>query len=175
MLRLLRIFSSAKRARGEAKKSRESSRKGPVAAGAAKHPKTKPRSESKPLAKVMRERRREHWETPELEGPEFSGLIERRATDTRGLMPEPFRSAPEPGQKERGPSQLGKDPGHVHVQQPGEGEADTSSTGVFLSALDTSSITLADSGLFKVGEEDETKRKEAKQRYAGRYNPYDGD
>jgi len=172
MLRFLRIFSSKKRARGDPKKSSGSSRKGPLAAGAERR---KPGIDSQPLAAVMKERRRPRWEAPELEGPEFSGLIERRATDTRGLMPEPYISEPEPGQKERGPSQLGTDPGHVHVPQSGETESDTSTTGVFLSALDVSAIRLADSGKFKVGDEDDVRRKEQKRRYAGRYNPYEGD
>jgi len=125
---------------------------------------------------VTRERRRPRWEEPELDGPEFSGLIERRATDTRGLMPEPYISEPEVGQKDRGPSQPSTDPGHFDVQQSDQTGTDTSSTGIFKLAFDDSSIRLADSGKFKVGDdEDDLRRKEQKRRYAGRYNPYDGD
>ena len=119
---------------------------------------------------VVASRKRSDWEEPELDGPEFGGLIERRGVDTRGLMPQPWKPQKDPEHKPRQPSQLGSDPGHVKVSDNAAGEESTASTGMFLAALDNSAITLADSGLFRMADEVE---EEAPEDLPDRFDPYD--
>ena len=102
----------------------------------------------------------------EASGPEFGGLIERRGVDQRGLMPKAYKKEVAQQEKPRSDSELGKNPKFVNIKSQPDEEISPESTGVFLSALDNSSITLADSGLFKIENDDDEEPKES-------FNPYD--
>jgi hypothetical protein len=106
------------------------------------------------LAEVVSARRRDRWQAPELDGPEFGGLIERRGVDTRGLMPQKYTSeSTDEHRKETEAKPLAKSPSQP---QPGAIEEQSlESTGMFLAELDNSAITLADSGLFRVADDEE--------------------
>ncbi len=103
--------------------------------------------------------------TAEATGPEFGGLIERRGVDQRGLMPKAYKKEVAQQEKPRSDSELGKNPKFVNIKSQPDEEISPESTGVFLSALDNSSITMADSGLFKIENDDDEPQES--------FNPYD--
>ena len=118
------------------------------------------------LAEVVAAKRRDNWRPPELEGPEFGGLIERRGVDKGGLMPKKF--TPEVHDEHR------KAPAAADAARPASGAAvpadqSLESTGMFLAALDNSAITLADSGLFKVSSVPD----DAPEQAPASFDPYD--
>lgn len=113
-------------------------------------------------------KRRESWHAPDLDGPEFGGLIERRGVDTRGLMPTKFESKKD--DEHRKHSAAASAPKHTPVPESDDLAVQEmlESTGTFLSSLDNSAITLADSGLFRIAEEPEEAAESD-----GSFNPYD--
>ncbi|MGD8810178.1 MAG: hypothetical protein PVG24_11265 [Gammaproteobacteria bacterium] len=167
MRRFLKIFSSSKRAR-ETKEAVGPPAKRPLAARSAHRP--NPRIEPKLPSELTTARKGARRQAPEAETPEFSGLIERRATDFRGLMPEPYK--PEPDRESQGPSGRAGQSEQVDAATSEHDDADLDATGRFLAAFDNSSITLADSGVFRVRDDKKTSKK---RRYGGRFDPYDGD
>lgn len=106
--------------------------------------------------------------------PEFGGLIERRKVSRDA----PVASGPE-GQKSRPIANKTPvtekswdtrfDIDAKEIKDKLEAAA-RNSTGVFLASLDNSAITLADSGLFKLAEEEEVDEKRKKPES---FNPYD--
>lgn len=110
---------------------------------------------SRRLEDVVKSKRQDRWQPPELEGPEFGGLIERRGVDTRGLMPQKYEARPEKEHRHQTATKHSEELSKMAAKVDPEGEQNLESTGMFLAALDNSAITLADSGLFKVSEEDE--------------------
>jgi hypothetical protein len=168
MRRFLKIFSSSKRAR-ETKEALGPPAKRPLAAGSAHRPNL--RIEPKQPSELKTARKSARRQAPEAETPEFSGLIERRATDFRGLMPEPYKPEREPDRESQAPSRRVGQSEQVSAADSEHDDVDLDSTGRFLAAFDNSSITLADSGVFKV--RDDTRS--SKRRYGGRFDPYDGD
>lgn len=169
MRRFLKFFSSSKRAR-ETKEAVGPPAKRPLATRPAHRPNL--RIEPKQPSELTAARKGARRQAPEAETPEFSGLIERRATDFRGLMPEPYKPESEPDPELQRPSRRAGQSEQVDAATSEHGDADLDSTGRFLAAFDNSSITLADSGVFRVCDEDKTSKK---RRYGGRFDPYDGD
>ncbi|MGD8324316.1 MAG: hypothetical protein PVF50_08110 [Gammaproteobacteria bacterium] len=123
---------------------------------------------SQRLADVIKSRRRDRWNPPELDGPEFGGLIERRGVDTRGLMPQKYE--PDPVEEHRYHQTSKHDKKAAPPKDANDSGGDTSleSTGVFLASLDNSAITLADSGLFKIADEPEEEPDSSEN-----FDPYD--
>ena len=109
---------------------------------------------AKRLDEVVSARRRDRWEAPELDGPEFGGLIERRGVDKRGLMPKKY--TPEAPKEHRKRDAANPQAKAGEQSQPATVDEDKlEPTGMFLASLDNSAITLADSGLFKVSDDPE--------------------
>lgn len=113
------------------------------------------------LAEVVKARQKDRWHPPELDGPEFGGLIERRGVDSRGLMPQKYEAQSLEEQraaqaKARAERAGGHDPKSDESDGSDSDAADLlEPTGMFLASLDNSAITLADSGMFKITDEAE--------------------
>lgn len=107
------------------------------------------KADSQSLVDVVKSRQKDRWQAPQLDGPEFGGLIERRGADVRGLMPEKYEEAPRADHRKH------QEQGEAKpvVTPDGDVEVSLESTGMFLASLENSAITLADSGLFKVADE----------------------
>lgn len=105
--------------------------------------------DSQSLVDVVKSRQKDRWQPPELDGPEFGGLIERRGVDVRGLMPTKYEEAPLAEHRKN----QQQDEAKPAVTPEGDVEVSLESTGMFLASLENSAITLADSGLFKVADE----------------------
>lgn len=113
------------------------------------------------LAEVVKSRQKDRWHPPELEGPEFGGLIERRGVDSRGLMPPKYEAkSVEEHRQAQAQAQAEQAGGHTSKsEEPLAGDSDAGDvlepTGMFLASLDNSAITLADSGMFKITDDEE--------------------
>jgi Asp-tRNA(Asn)/Glu-tRNA(Gln) amidotransferase A subunit family amidase len=129
---------------------------------------TRSAADSKRLVDVVKSRQKDRWHPPELDGPEFGGLIERRGVDTRGLMPQKYEATPVEEHRQAETASGDTDQSHAEAPQDVDCEDRLESTGMFLASLDNSAITLADSGMFKVTDapEDESEASES-------FNPYD--
>jgi hypothetical protein len=119
------------------------------------------------LADVVKAKRKDRWQPPHSDGPEFGGLIERRGVDTRGLMPAKYEPKIDADNRHHELSVASGKSAHAAVSESLD-EQGLESTGMFLAALDNSAITLADSGLFRITDEPE-EAAEPKQSF----NPYD--
>lgn len=113
-------------------------------------------AESGRLAEVIKSKQKDRWHPPELEGPEFGGLIERRGVDSRGLMPQKYeaKSVEEHRQAQAQAEQAGADKSKNDELLAGDAGDSLEPTGMFLASLDNSAITLADSGMFKITDDD---------------------
>lgn len=125
-------------------------------------------SQSRRLAEVIEAKRKNRWQPPELEGPDFGGLIERRGVDTRGLMPQKFEEEVVEEHRQESAPTPGDESSQVAAAADSDTEESLESRGMFLASLDNSAITLADSGLFKVTDAAE----EESEAPDGSFNPY---